>query len=66
MIIEICNNLLSLFLFRIEESIDTDGSADSNVPEGVVDFDATVSNDLYAVSEYAMDVFNYYKEREVR
>ncbi|KAL1491691.1 hypothetical protein ABEB36_012252 [Hypothenemus hampei] len=35
-----------------------------NVPEGVVDFDKENWDDVYQVSHYAMDIFNYYKDME--
>lgn len=34
------------------------------VPVGVVDFDAANAADPYQVSEYAMDIFNYFRMRE--
>ncbi|KAF7267167.1 hypothetical protein GWI33_019574 [Rhynchophorus ferrugineus] len=34
------------------------------VPEGVLDYDKENWNDIYQVSHYAMDIFNYYKEKE--
>ncbi|XP_076041289.1 G2/mitotic-specific cyclin-B3-like isoform X2 [Oratosquilla oratoria] len=33
-------------------------------PEGVVDFDKETKDDPFAVSDYVMDIFSYYKERE--
>jgi hypothetical protein len=35
-------------------------------PPGVEDFDKECGNDPNVCSEYAMDIFNYYKSREVR
>lgn len=35
------------------------------VPENVEDYDKEHWDDVYQVSHYAMDIFNYYKEREV-
>jgi len=35
-------------------------------PPGVEDFDAESSNDPFAVSEYAYDIFEYLKEREAK
>jgi hypothetical protein len=37
----------------------------SELPEDVVDFDKETLNDPFQVSLYAMDIFNYLKEREV-
>ncbi|XP_036322877.1 G2/mitotic-specific cyclin-B3 [Rhagoletis pomonella] len=37
----------------------------ATVPEGVEDFDKTNWNDIFQVSHYAMDIFNYMKSREV-
>lgn len=34
------------------------------VPDGVIDFDRENSEDPLQVSDYAMDIFNYLKERE--
>lgn len=34
------------------------------VPEGVLDYDKENWDDVFQVSHYAMDIFNYYKERE--
>ncbi|XP_042217786.1 G2/mitotic-specific cyclin-B3-like isoform X2 [Homarus americanus] len=34
------------------------------LPEGVEDYDKEMENDPFAVSNYAHDIFNYYKERE--
>ncbi|XP_066261440.1 G2/mitotic-specific cyclin-B3 isoform X2 [Euwallacea similis] len=34
------------------------------VPEGVIDYDKENWDDIYQVSHYAMDIFNYYKEKE--
>lgn len=39
-------------------------SQQHEVPEGVVDFDKETLNDPFQVGEYAMDIFNYLKERE--
>lgn len=35
------------------------------VPEDVVDFDKENWDDVFQVSHYSMDIFNYLKEREV-
>lgn len=35
-----------------------------DVPEGVLDYDKENWDDVFQVSHYAMDIFNYYKERE--
>jgi len=35
------------------------------VPEGIVDYDKENWDDIFQVSHYAMDIFNYYKEKEV-
>jgi hypothetical protein len=40
-------------------------SAVSELPEDVVDFDKETLNDPFQVSLYAMDIFNYLKDREV-
>jgi len=37
----------------------------SNVPEGVMDFDAETSSDLFSSPLYVQDIFQYFKEREV-
>jgi hypothetical protein len=37
----------------------------SELPEDVVDFDKETLNDPYQASLYAMEIFNYLKEREV-
>jgi hypothetical protein len=37
----------------------------SGLPDGVDDFDKETLNDPFQVSLYAMDIFNYLKEREV-
>lgn len=34
------------------------------VPEGIVDYDKENWDDIFQVSHYAMDIFNYYKEKE--
>ncbi|CAH0557665.1 unnamed protein product [Brassicogethes aeneus] len=34
------------------------------VPDNVEDYDKEYWNDIFQVSHYAMDIFNYYKERE--
>lgn len=39
-------------------------STHEEVPEGVVDFDRENWDDPYQVSEYAMDIFSYLKQRE--
>ncbi|XP_042878470.1 G2/mitotic-specific cyclin-B3-like isoform X2 [Penaeus japonicus] len=36
----------------------------SKLPEGVEDYDKEMENDPFAVSLYAQDIFEYYKERE--
>uniref|UniRef100_A0A0K8UTM8 G2/mitotic-specific cyclin-B3 n=1 Tax=Bactrocera latifrons TaxID=174628 RepID=A0A0K8UTM8_BACLA len=36
----------------------------TSVPEGVEDFDKANWNDIFQVSHYAMDIFNYMKSRE--
>lgn len=38
---------------------------DHDVPEGITDFDKENLHDIYQVSQYAMDIFNYLKSREV-
>ncbi|XP_055371194.1 G2/mitotic-specific cyclin-B3 [Condylostylus longicornis] len=38
--------------------------AEHEVPEGVIDFDKENWDDPFAVSHYAMDIFNYMKRRE--
>ncbi|XP_023704948.1 G2/mitotic-specific cyclin-B3 isoform X2 [Cryptotermes secundus] len=40
-------------------------STTARLPEGVEDFDKETLNDPFQVSLYAMDIFNYLKEREV-
>lgn len=35
------------------------------VPSGVEDFDDSCKNDPYSVPDYAVDIFNYYRQREV-
>lgn len=35
------------------------------VPESICDFDKENWNDIFQVSHYAMDIFNYLKSREV-
>lgn len=35
------------------------------VPEGIHDFDKENWDDIFQVSHYAMDIFNYLKTREV-
>ncbi|XP_050306711.1 G2/mitotic-specific cyclin-B3-like isoform X2 [Anthonomus grandis grandis] len=35
-----------------------------DVPEGVTDYDKENWDDVYQVSHYAMDIFNYYREKE--
>lgn len=37
----------------------------SKVPPGVEDYDAECANDPFSVAEYAMDIFEYLKSREV-
>ena len=41
-------------------------SPKKKLPPGVEDFDAENANDPYQVSDYAMDIFDYLKDREVR
>lgn len=38
---------------------------DHNVPKDVLDFDKENWNDVFQVSHYAKDIFNYLKSREV-
>lgn len=38
---------------------------DTSVPDGVSDFDKDNWSDPFQVSNYAMDIFNYLKSREV-
>ncbi|XP_028136565.1 G2/mitotic-specific cyclin-B3 isoform X1 [Diabrotica virgifera virgifera] len=38
---------------------------DHDVPENVINYDEENWNDIFQVSHYAMDIFNYLKEREV-
>lgn len=37
----------------------------NEVPKGVCDFDKENWDDIFQVSHYAMDIFNYLKSREV-
>lgn len=39
---------------------------DHEVPNGVDDFDKENWNDIFQISHYAMDIFNYLKSREVQ
>lgn len=48
----------------INRSLD-DETETHRVPKGVVDFDKENWSDPFQVSNYAMDIFNYYKTREV-
>lgn len=57
----------------LQEKMKVDGSPDkeigdkpppTSVPEGVEDFDKANWNDIFQVSHYAMDIFNYMKSRE--
>lgn len=41
-----------------------DGSPQKQTPDGVEDFDLANWNDVFQVSHYAQDIFNYQKERE--
>lgn len=36
------------------------------IPENVNDFDKENWDDIFQVSHYAMDIFNYFKSREVK
>lgn len=38
---------------------------DHNVPEGIEDFDKEIWDDVFQVSQYAMDIFTYLKSEEV-
>lgn len=46
---------------KSEEELDVSHRA----PEGVADFDRENWNDVFQVSQYAMDIFHYLKNREV-
>ncbi|CAH1979792.1 unnamed protein product [Acanthoscelides obtectus] len=52
---------VSLVAKQIEAKLNL---SDSEVPEGVDNFDKENWNDVLQVSHYAMDIFNYLKERE--
>ncbi len=54
---------ISFFSEPIPAEIDTERRGP---PPGVVDFDAANADDHNQVSDYVMDVFQYYKNREVR
>lgn len=49
----------------INKSLDEETDTPHQVPAGVADFDKENWNDTYQVSNYAMDIFNYLKGREV-
>ncbi|XP_055586865.1 G2/mitotic-specific cyclin-B3 [Uranotaenia lowii] len=54
---------------RLESVSETDKSKESSprkkTPEGVEDFDLSNWNDIFQVSHYAQDIFQYQKDREV-
>lgn len=50
----------------INRSLDEETDIPHRAPEGVVDFDKENWTDPFQVSNYAMDIFNYLKSREVR
>lgn len=47
---------------QFEQQLNLDGY---EIPEGVCDFDKENWDDIFQVSHYAMDIFNYLKSREV-
>lgn len=49
----------------VNRSLDEETDDPHKVPEGVADFDKENWNDITQVSNYAMDIFNYLKSREV-
>ncbi|XP_064456039.1 G2/mitotic-specific cyclin-B3-like isoform X2 [Ornithodoros turicata] len=68
---ESCKTDDSLYTTASENSVlDVTGADQSNVtvaavPAGVSDYDSDCRNDPFAESNYAADIFNYYREREV-
>ncbi|XP_060516821.1 G2/mitotic-specific cyclin-B3 isoform X2 [Cylas formicarius] len=52
---------VSLVIQQLESKLNL---GNHDVPPGIRDFDKENWNDIYQVSHYAMDIFNYYKERE--
>lgn len=47
-----------------EEMSDVEMTEDKSFPPGVEDFDSTCMNDPCSISNYASEIFKYYKERE--
>lgn len=58
------NNLsvVSLVAQQLETKLNL---GNHEVPAGVIDFDKENWDDVFQVSQYAMDIFNYMKSREV-
>ncbi|XP_064076664.1 G2/mitotic-specific cyclin-B3 isoform X2 [Vanessa tameamea] len=55
----------SLYMTALENiSLDEETGTPHEVPDGVPDFDKENWNDAFQVSNYAMDIFNYLKNRE--
>ncbi|XP_047544927.1 G2/mitotic-specific cyclin-B3 isoform X2 [Vanessa atalanta] len=55
----------SLYMTALENiSLDEETGTPHEVPDGVPDFDKENWNDPFQVSNYAMDIFNYLKNRE--
>lgn len=48
-----------------DETVVAAPSPKKKLPPGVEDFDAENANDPFQVSDYAMDIFDYLKDREV-
>lgn len=61
----ISEKLNKVVLDDTDRSLDEETETPHSVPEGVKDFDKENWNDPCQVSTYAMDIFNYLKNREV-
>lgn len=57
-----CSSSLSLVTRQMEQKLNL---GNHEVPKDVVNFDKENWDDVFQVSHYAMDIFNYLKEREV-
>lgn len=53
---------VSLVAQQLEQQLNL---GNHEVPEGVDDFDREHWDDVFQVSHYTMDIFNYLKQREV-
>lgn len=60
--VALARDLSSIQLTQLSQSAQTP----STLPCGVFDFDGLNRNNPFEVADYAMDIFNYYKQRETK